>query len=140
MEEKKKCSKCKKSKLLNEFYLNKNSKDGHHHYCKKCHNSHSKQRYDNDPEFREKRKKYGQLKRYNITTDKFLDILNEQKNKCAICDKPFKSKRVTFIDHDHNDGKVRGLLCPKCNTILGLCYDDVEILKSAILYIEKTVS
>ena len=42
MEEKKRCSKCRKNKSLDNFFLNKNSKDGHHHYCKLCHNNNSK--------------------------------------------------------------------------------------------------
>ena len=88
-------------------------------------------------EFRERRKKNRLKTKYNITYDEFINMLNEQNNKCTICDKEFKSIRVTFIDHDHTNGKVRGLLCPKCNNLLGSCLDNISILKSAILYLEK---
>jgi len=41
------------------------------------------------------------------------------------------------VDHDHKTNKIRGLLCQFCNTALGKFLDDVEILKKAILYLER---
>lgn len=42
-----------------------------------------------------------------------------------------------YIDHNHTTGEVRGLLCSNCNTILGLCNDNIIILQSAISYLNK---
>lgn len=79
--------------------------------------------------------KLARLKRdYNLT---FLDIKKmkvQQDNKCLICDYPLPNNFV--IDHDHKTGKVRGLLCRRCNTSLGLFRDDPNILKRAINYLK----
>jgi len=137
--EKKRCSKCGKKKSLNKFYKNKWSKDGYHHYCKECHSNNTKLKYSSDTEFRERRKTLQLKIKYNLSPIDFIAILKKQNNKCCICNNPFYSKRTTFIDHSHKNGKVRGLLCPKCNNILGNCNDDVDILKSAIKYLESQV-
>lgn len=57
-------------------------------------------------------------------------------NICNICNNEFKSDKYKRIDHNHITGKVRGLLCPKCNFLLGMCNDDIKILKSAISYLK----
>jgi len=138
MEEKKRCSKCKKTKLLTEFHKAKNDKYGYHHYCKKCLSDQKKKRYKTNLEYRTRRKSYQIQRKYGLTENDILSMIKGQDNKCEICDKEFKSRRTTFIDHNHTTGKVRGLLCPKCNNLLSACYDNIDILKSAILYIEKT--
>lgn len=134
--EKKKCSKCGKKKFLNKFYKNKWSKNGYHHYCKECHSENSKLKYASDLEFRKKRKDYRLKYKYNLDSDNVNNIREGQNNKCCICNNPFHSERTIFIDHNHKNGNVRGLLCPKCNNILGNCNDDINILKSAITYLE----
>jgi hypothetical protein len=74
--------------------------------------------------------------KYKITEEEFNKILKLQNNKCAICKKDFlKTPRV---DHDHKTGGIRGLLCEKCNFLLGLCNEDVFILKEAIKYLKYT--
>jgi hypothetical protein len=52
-----------------------------------------------------------------ITPDEYAAMLAAQENKCAICREPPKRRRL-FIDHCHATGKIRGLLCPRCNTKL----------------------
>ena len=116
---KKYCTKCGEFKLLDEFHL-KHGK--HRSSCKKCN--------------QEPRTKF-RYSRYNLNENEFLDILIKQNYKCSICDNEFKNNRYAYIDHDHKTGNVRGLLCPRCNTILGFCNDDIEILKSAINYLIK---
>lgn len=60
----------------------------------------------------------------------------EQDGRCKIC-KIHQSElsKSLSIDHDHSTGEARGLLCQKCNVILGMANDDIEILKSAIQYL-----
>lgn len=61
---------------------------------------------------------------------------------CAICSSsltsPVYNKGDQHIDHCHASGKVRGLLCSNCNTLLGVARDDPAILKEAIAYLNKT--
>ena len=64
-------------------------------------------------------------------------ILKMVNAKCKICKNKFERKRFVFIDHNHITNAVRGLLCPKCNMLLGICNDNIEILKSSILYLEE---
>lgn len=56
--------------------------------------------------------------RYGIDIDAYESLLEQQGGVCAICDSP-PGKRPLDVDHDHDTGVVRGLLCPRCNTALG---------------------
>jgi hypothetical protein len=73
-------------------------------------------------------------RRYGITVEYFNLLLEQQNNLCAIC---FKQPKKLHIDHCHKSGKVRALLCSKCNTSLGLLNEDVQIFNNAIQYLEK---
>ena len=58
---------------------------------------------------------------YNITIEDFEDLQCLQGDKCAICggDPPVSNKRRLSVDHCHETGRVRGLLCTRCNCMLG---------------------
>ena len=60
----------------------------------------------------------------------------KQNIKCAICGTEFNEKNKGFVDHSHITNEVRGLLCSKCNSLLGMANDDIEILKKAIEYLK----
>lgn len=80
------------------------------------------------------------LSKYGITVDQYYDILSSQDFKCAICEiehnkGSFHAK--LYIDHDHQNGKVRGLLCSHCNSGLGMFFESVEKMQGAIKYIQK---
>jgi len=134
MKELKICSKCNIPKLLDEFHKRKTSKDGHDHHCKECGNARHREKYANDNDYKE-RVKRNNLKRSYKLSDAGLNKLHLN-NFCTICGNEFKLKRTTYIDHCHSTGKVRGLLCPKCNILLGSCNDNVLILESAISYLK----
>lgn len=68
--------------------------------------------------------------------DTYTARWNEQGGRCAICGSP-PFKAHLDADHDHKTGKVRGLLCNRCNTALGNFQEDVEILRKASSYLEK---
>jgi predicted RNA-binding Zn-ribbon protein involved in translation (DUF1610 family) len=75
---------------------------------------------------------------YGITLVEYDQMLHNQNNKCAICGNGDEvENRRLAIDHCHESGKVRGLLCGKCNRGLGLFYDNQELLESAIHYLNK---
>lgn len=78
------------------------------------------------------------LKKYGITKEQYDNLLRRQNYKCAVCatDSP-DGAGDWHIDHCHNTGAVRGLLCSKCNVGLGMFNDDPEALRLAASYIEK---
>lgn len=78
-------------------------------------------------------------RRYGLTIEQYTQILDSQNQVCAIClrsDVGRINSRRLFVDHDHKTGRVRGILCYKCNTLIGHALDSPEILKKAIVYLE----
>lgn len=78
---------------------------------------------------------------YGITVEEYLNILERQDNKCALCESEKSSfKNMTLplcVDHNHSTGQIRGLLCNKCNSMIGMVNENIEILEKAILYLVK---
>jgi hypothetical protein len=77
------------------------------------------------------------LKKYGITLAEYERLLKKQKGVCAICKKPeydARQRRLS-VDHDHETGRVRGLLCARCNRALGMFNDNPELLRSAARYL-----
>lgn len=70
-------------------------------------------------------------KKYNLPYEEYINLSNQQNGLCAIC----KTIEIQVVDHCHTTGKVRGLLCGRCNTGIGLFLDNVESLKNAIDYL-----
>jgi len=78
------------------------------------------------------------LMRYGITPEQYNAIFCEQQGVCLICKKPqSEMKRKLAVDHSKKTGKIRGLLCGNCNVLIGLCYEDPEVLRNAIRYLNK---
>lgn len=76
--------------------------------------------------------------KFGMTIEQYNEFLNTQNNCCAICNTPQSNfKQQLAVDHDHQTGKVRGLLCGNCNNGLGRFKDDIEILKKAINYLNS---
>ena len=73
---------------------------------------------------------------YGLTESQFIDMFNQQNRTCAICKKP-DFKRLLCVDHCHTTGRVRGLLCYKCNLAIGHLEDNTGSLQSAIEYLQK---
>jgi hypothetical protein len=76
------------------------------------------------------------LKRYGLSEEQYNNMLLLQKNKCAICEVILTVGRGTHVDHCHATGKVRGILCYYCNTMLGQAKDSTQTLQKAILYLK----
>jgi len=84
--------------------------------------------------------KEARLKKYGLSVKDWQLLFDKQEGKCAICGKHQSELSVALaVDHNHVTGKIRGLLCTKCNTGLG-CYNSDEehafLLKKAVLYLE----
>ena len=92
---------------------------------------------ENNPEKRKSIYAKSSRKRlYGLTEEQFQTMLSSQDGKCSICGRE-RSQLVKqlCVDHDHETGKVRGLLCDKCNRGLGFFNDDHELLKKALNYL-----
>lgn len=73
-------------------------------------------------------------KTYNLTEREWERLQDEQQGRCAIC--RCKPRRLV-VDHNHQTGRVRGLLCDRCNhDLLGAAHDQTKILYAAIAYLE----
>jgi hypothetical protein len=72
-------------------------------------------------------------RRYGLTREEHAALVEEQGGKCLICDKP----KPLVVDHDHNTGRVRGLLCRKCNVAIGMLEDDVMAVERAAAYLKR---
>lgn len=80
------------------------------------------------------------LKKYDMSIEAYNLMWCLQRGKCAICKKPETRSRngramSMPVDHCHSTGGVRGLVCHRCNSAIGLLNDDTSILKSAITYL-----
>ena len=75
------------------------------------------------------------MKRYGLDEDQFNSMLLEQQGKCKICSTEMKS--AAGIDHCHKTGVVRGLLCRKCNFLLGNANESITVLEQAIQYLRS---
>ena len=81
-------------------------------------------------------------RKYGIDLEFYRYLLEKQNGVCALCGKPETTIRHgkiigLAVDHDHVTGKVRGLLCRKCNVSLGFFGDDIERLEKAIAYLKS---
>jgi hypothetical protein len=76
---------------------------------------------------------------YGITVSHYNDMLKNQDGKCAICGKECVSNRRLSVDHCHDTGQIRGLLCVRCNAGIGNFKNEPRLLKSAIEYLEEWI-
>jgi hypothetical protein len=130
------CIKCNISKPLTEFNTYKSIKGElkHKARCKSCQAIYQKRYLTKEcPIKLRNRKLYA---RYGITHDQYVSLLEKQNNACLICESPATSPTSLFVDHNHDTGEVRGLLCHHCNTALGLFKDSPQLLKKAVSYLE----
>lgn len=84
-----------------------------------------------------KRRKYDLARRYDLTVEQFGQMNIKQGHACAICHVLWV--KAPQVDHDHNTGEVRGLLCGTCNRMIGLANDDMTLLRSAVRYLKSYV-
>jgi hypothetical protein len=79
-------------------------------------------------------------KKFNLTPEQYDHMSEAQHGVCAICGQPERSKRgpdvkPLSVDHDHQTGRIRGLLCDRCNVGLGRFLDSTELLEKALEYL-----
>lgn len=136
------CKDCGVEKPLTEFRVIKGKRYemgfiNYHSYCKPCHyirNRKTDKRYKKTDKYREKYR-VRLIESYGITVEEFDAMKEEQGGVCKICGGEANGRGELHIDHCHDTGKVRGLLCSDCNTGLGLFRDNVELMRNAIEYL-----
>jgi hypothetical protein len=74
---------------------------------------------------------------YGVTHAEFVALLAAQGGVCAICGNGNQSGRQLAVDHDHATGRPRGLLCTRCNPMLGYARDDIAVLQAATEYLKR---
>lgn len=130
------CSGCKESKQINtDFWKNQG-------LCIECAKERQKTRWmSRTPKKRlEQHLKY----KYSLTINELNESLDKQNGNCAICEDVLPDllvynnrRRGYAIDHNHETGKFRGILCLKCNSMLGMARDSKELLIKAASYLDE---
>ena len=116
---KKFCRVCKEIKNIEDFYVRKyRGGTTVETICKSC----------NTVRVRETRYK----REYGITKEQYYEMYEKQKGCCVICNKHFD---VLCVDHDHKTGKVRSLLCRKCNYNLGVYEEKIDVFQNFVNYL-----
>lgn len=145
------CSRCEIKKDLIQFSKDKGQSSGLRPECKDCvkkyYRENKKSINKKHKEYRDshkaERRKQDLKNKYNITLNQYNKLVEDQKGVCEICKLPEtrkgnnrKIKRLS-VDHCHKTGKVRGLLCQKCNSVLGYVDENKSILNNMIIYLER---
>lgn len=141
------CNRCKVDKPLSEFPMRKKTYGDRvglipYYMCAVCKKEHEKEQYL-IPARQEQIKKTARrsyIKRtYGISLEDYEDLIIAQNSVCAICEKDLSSLsgRELHIDHCHDSGKIRGILCSHCNVGIGNLNDDIDLLYAAIDYLSK---
>mgnify|MGYP001461110951 CR=1 FL=1 len=149
----KRCSRCHEDKSLDEFYVDRTRKNGRYPQCIVCAKA-AKKRVRDTPEYREwfneyrrewnkrnpdKRKAMDRrqaLKKYGLTESDYEAMLASQEGRCAICKRePQEDGRLLDVDHCHDEGHVRGLLCSQCNVGIGMFRHSPELFRKAMRYL-----
>ena len=123
------CPDCGQVLPLDQFGRNAAAASGRASYCKPCHNARGRR----SKELAGGERTYHLRRRYGITAAEFDGMFEAQGGLCAIC----RTAPAAHVDHDHDTGEVRELLCFNCNGGLGQFKDDPEVLRAAARYVER---
>ena len=144
------CPNCQED-LPTSSFNKSNRRDGYQTYCRACHNKMQREKYKSDPMAKVKRQlragkrketnptaqREAELKRlYGITLQDYVQMFEKQGEVCAICKEKCPTRKSLSVDHDHQTGIVRGLLCNRCNRALGMFKDNSTLLLRAAQYIK----
>jgi hypothetical protein len=141
----KECSRCKEPKPLSAYSKNVAKKDGLCTYCKDCRRTYYASYYsrpEKAEEVKEKqrayRKVYGNSNRrkLRILPEEVKAMLDRQNGLCAIC-MGSEPRGNWCVDHNHDTGTIREILCSACNTGIGFLRDSADICGRASEYLKK---
>lgn len=127
---KKYCPTCEQHKLLEEFPRDRKLKSGRFQYCRDCTKKRNRAR---TPELR---RRWHLQQKYKLSQTDYEAMLRDQREVCAICSEAPKTRPLA-VDHCHATGRIRSLLCVRCNSLLGKAQDNPVLLRLAAAYLEK---
>jgi len=111
--------------------------------CKKCRQRRHNKKYDNvrkelnrTPKYQKKRREWKLQNEYGLSLEAYDDMLNQQGGVCAVCQESNDGNLP--VDHDHKTGQIRGLLCHRCNRVLGQLRDDPRLIHGLVSYLLRT--
>ncbi len=128
------CRLCKLEKPSSAFYK-RNDYDGVRSECKACQSSNAT-KYNKTPKGKEIQRRIHLKARFGITVEDWDRMFAEQGGSCAICKTKDPGAIRFSVDHDHETGRVRALLCTTCNVRLGVL-ENAEFVKQASKYKER---
>jgi hypothetical protein len=143
------CSACKQVKPTTDYYKRAASSDGLQRHCKVCSNTRVAKKRANNREYmrsymrspagKTAARKHLLKKKYKLSLEEFDNLLAAQDFVCACCKRsePGGASNQWNVDHCHESGKVRGLLCNACNIGIGCLGDDLQGARNALQYLER---
>ena len=132
------CTVCRQRKPLTEFNFAIKAKGYRQSLCKACQRDQNRQWRQKNP----RKKRSHRLRKYGLTVEHFESMVAAQGGRCAICGTATLGggRRYLDIDHNHANGKIRGLLCNNCNIGLGCFKDSPDALRRAAEYVTLSAS
>lgn len=136
------CNRCSRRLKWESFAINSKGVNNRKSICKYCSNKDQKSLYrrraKEDPVAFRDRQRYTEIwKKYKLSKEAFEKLEKSQGYRCACCGKPKKDGVNMVVDHCHDTGIVRGLLCRNCNSGIGKLGDTKEGVFKALRYLEK---
>jgi len=125
------CMKCKEVKPSTEFCRNKSTGTGFHFYCKPCHQRQRKESLER--RHGGSSRHYHLMQEYGMGADEVDELIRQQGGLCAVC----REREANQVDHDHETGVVRGIVCLLCNAAMGAFHDDPDLIRRAIAYVKE---
>ena len=127
------CTKCQQSKPESDYYRYK-GRTTYYSVCKRCHLDRTAKRLKENPGVaaESRWRGYGIV---GMTWELYQQMLSDQESGCAICQKPCGSGKRLAVDHNHETGKVRGLLCLSCNQFIGKIENGTVPIDRLIAYL-----
>lgn len=116
------CPRCQRERPINEFHRCKTSRDGRVGHCRNCVSAYGAEYRKRNPADRF----YHVHRNYGLTQEQYNEMLNAQGGRCAICGSSDHGSKNWHVDHDHETGVVRGILCQGCNHALGGVKDNPD--------------
>ncbi len=162
----KRCKHCGELKPFDDFYRDKKARDGCRPECKACNLARRAAKYAANPqpyidrvkrwqranadrlnayrrEYRQRPERkaadreYHLRRKYGVGLTEYEALLDAQGGVCRICGEPRPEVRTLHVDHDHDTGAIRGLLCFRCNNAIGDLRDDYDLVRKLADYLDQ---
>lgn len=132
------CSVCKEYKDSSEYYVHSRKSNGNPQLmarCKPCDKTYKKNRYHTNTKYRDSvlrnRKNLNTMRVFRITAEEYDKYFIDA--NCSICERTDD----LVLDHCHNSGRIRGVLCRNCNVGIGQLKDSSELVARALYYLQE---